>query len=202
MSNLFALVDDDFYPYLSQFRWHAKPSDYTIYARRSVPNNKKIYMHQDIGSLVGLELRDHISLNGLDNRLENLRPATMSQNMANRPKQRNNSTGYKGVSPAPKGRYVARIKVRGTNFNLGYYSTPVEAAYAYNVAAKLLFGEFAYPNPIKVTLILNPLVADPSQLSAIQATAIEARVTERVTKTLFNTANLCQQVLQDTLNMP
>ena len=203
MSDLYALVDDEFYPYLSQFRWHAKPGGYTTYVRRS-EHSKKIYMHWDVGRLVGLELRDHISRDGLDNRLANLRPATHSQNMANRRKQKNNTSGFRGTIAATNapGKFDGRIKFHRRNLHLGRYSTAVEAGYAYNVAARLLFGEFADLNPITVSVILNPLISDPNQLSAVQAGAIEASVTERITKGILKNPDLCQQVLQDSLQMP
>lgn len=101
-----------------------------------------IYMK---GSIPNKEI-DHINGNGADNRWENLREATHAQNGANRPKQKNNSTGFKGVSVRknrPKA-YYARIKVnnRKTEF-LGCFQTPHEAHAAYEKRANELLGEFA-----------------------------------------------------------
>ena len=85
---------------------------------------------------------DHINRDKLDNRPENLRLATTAQNRANIGKQRNNSTGFKGVF-LDKGKFRAKIKSNGTQRFLGSYSTAEAAATAYDSAALAAFGEFA-----------------------------------------------------------
>jgi hypothetical protein len=97
-------------------------------------------------------LVDHINGDGLDNRRMNLRLANHSQNAANRCKpQRSRSTSrYKGVffeaSGKRKKRWRALIKVDGQTIHLGSYSEEIEAAVAYDIAAKKHFGEFAKLN--------------------------------------------------------
>lgn len=89
---------------------------------------------------------DHRNQNKSDNRLDNLRLATTSQNQANtvcRP----NGTGRKGVS-IHKGKYRAQIKLNGMNRALGAFTTLDEASHAYNRAAIELHGDFAVLNPI------------------------------------------------------
>lgn len=90
---------------------------------------------------------DHRNLNKLDDRIENLRPATRQQNSANRPVLRNNRLGVKGVSITPRvrrpQRYRARIRVDNRLIHLGYFSTPEQASEAYRLAAVKHFGEFA-----------------------------------------------------------
>lgn len=88
---------------------------------------------------------DHINRDKLDNRLENLRLATTAQNRANIGKQRNNSTGYKGVF-LDKGKFRAKIKNNGSQRFLGSYSTAKAAAAAYDSAALAAFGEYAMTN--------------------------------------------------------
>lgn len=88
---------------------------------------------------------DHINRDKLDNRPENLRLATTAQNRANTGKQRNNSTGYKGVF-LDKGKFRAKIKTNGTQCFLGSYGTAEAAAAAYDSAALAAFGEFAMTN--------------------------------------------------------
>lgn len=87
---------------------------------------------------------DHINRDRLDCRASNLRIVTPQQNSMNRSIQSNNTSGYVGVSSYKVGnRYVARI---GLNYRMIYVFTsedPVECAQAYNLASKLLFGEFA-----------------------------------------------------------
>lgn len=90
------------------------------------------------------EYLDHINGVKDDNRLENLRPATKAENGMNRPKQRNNLSGFKGVCfDNNKGKWLATIKRYGKQHRLGHYQTPEAAHAAYVKAAERLHGEFA-----------------------------------------------------------
>jgi HNH endonuclease len=94
----------------------------------------------------GMEV-DHINGDGLCNLRENLRVCTKAENMRNRGKQINNTSGYKGVyfnKHAKK--FSAQIKLYGKAIYLGLYDSPVEAARAYDAKARELFGEFAVTN--------------------------------------------------------
>lgn len=84
---------------------------------------------------------DHINAVRSDNRWGNLRPATMAQNAGNRPMQKNNTSGFKGVF-ARSGRWMAMIR-KGRLFRLGTFDTPEEASAAYEKAASELFGPYA-----------------------------------------------------------
>lgn len=87
---------------------------------------------------------DHTNLVKSDNRRENLREATRTENNWNRPRRSNNTSGYKGVSYFKRNdKWRAQIKVNGKVLHLGYFDTAEEAAEAYARAAKLYFGEFA-----------------------------------------------------------
>ena len=87
---------------------------------------------------------DHKDGNGLNNRWENLRPATQSQNTRNRRINSNNTSGFKGVYLDKRdGRYDARITICGETHNLGRFSNPQDAHNVYVAAAKKHFGEFA-----------------------------------------------------------
>jgi hypothetical protein len=88
------------------------------------------------------DLVDHINMDRSDNRIENLRLATKSQNASNSSKRPSNTTGFKGVTRS-RGRYVAQIKANGKVRRIGSYETPEEASLVYQVAASLLHGEFA-----------------------------------------------------------
>lgn len=91
-----------------------------------------------------LRLVDHIDCNGMNNRWENLREATNTNNAGNCRVPVNNTSGAKGVSwHRDAKKWVANIKRSGRQFNLGLYSTVEEAAAAYLTAAKDHFGEFA-----------------------------------------------------------
>lgn len=84
---------------------------------------------------------DHRDLDGLNNRWDNLRPATKSENIHNRRAPRTNKTGFKGVSFS-KGRYRALIYVAGKQIFLGHYKTPDAAYAAYCEAAVKYRPEF------------------------------------------------------------
>lgn len=87
---------------------------------------------------------DHENLNRSDDRWSNLREASRSANGANRPINKNNTSGFKGVSwHRSAGKWGARIRVCGRSRRLGLFSTPEAAHAAYIVAADLHFGEFA-----------------------------------------------------------
>jgi hypothetical protein len=76
------------------------------------------------------------------NWIDNLRPATRSQNVANTARRRSNSSGYKGVS-ANGGKWMARIRKGGRLLYLGSFATREEAHAAYISRAGELFGDFA-----------------------------------------------------------
>jgi hypothetical protein len=88
---------------------------------------------------------DHINHIKDDNRWTNLRDATLSQNQANQPKRKTNTSGYKGVCwhRAHK-KWSAQIMYMNKLMHIGHYTTPEEAAEAYKKKAIELFGEFSY----------------------------------------------------------
>lgn len=150
-----ALVDDEDYDHLMQWKWQYRQTDggggYATRTQRSGDHRKAVWMHHVVADRMGLETGDeydHIDRNGLNNCRNNLRPATASQNCANR-RPRRNGSGYRGVYWYPRYRkWNAMIRVKGRIHNLGYFQSRVEAAKAYNEAAKQHFGEFACLNPL------------------------------------------------------
>jgi hypothetical protein len=85
---------------------------------------------------------DHINGDRSDSRIENLRPATTSQNRHNR-RPGANRTGMKGVTFEPRtGRFQARIKLDNKQHNLGTFATAEDAHAAYCRAAENLHGEY------------------------------------------------------------
>jgi hypothetical protein len=86
---------------------------------------------------------DHRDGDRANNRWDNLRRATRSQNCANRRRPRNNKCGFKGVTRMESGRWRAAIHKLGQRHHLGTFPTPQAAHAAYMTAARKLFGEFA-----------------------------------------------------------
>lgn len=93
-------------------------------------------------------LIDHVDRKHMNNRIENLRPATQRQNTWNQGTTKDRP--YKGVTFCKyTGRWRAQIQSDGTHHCLGRHDTPEQAALAYNDAAARLFGEFAYQNKVE-----------------------------------------------------
>jgi hypothetical protein len=145
--NKSALVDDCDYEELSKYKWYALKRNRNYYASRHIIiNNKKtaISIHNQI---IGIQGIDHINHNGLDNRRCNLRPATISQNNWNSLKRKNTTSKYKGVYWCKiTHKWLSKIKMYGKSYHLGYYKKEIDAARAYNIKAKELFGEYAKLN--------------------------------------------------------
>lgn len=89
-------------------------------------------------------LIDHRDTDAGNNRWENLRPATRSQNTANSKARLGSRSGLKGVSWRKREKkWVARIMKDGKSQSLGYFDKPEDAHAVYAMAAAETFGEFA-----------------------------------------------------------
>lgn len=107
---------------------------------------KVIPLHRIITSCPKHMIVDHINGNGLDNRLENLRVCTKAQNMSNQKIHKNNKSGYKGVVRLKENTWEAKINSNKVRIHLGKFSSPQDAAMAYDKAARIYHGEFAITN--------------------------------------------------------
>ncbi|KPL25465.1 MAG: hypothetical protein AMJ75_01080 [Phycisphaerae bacterium SM1_79] len=106
-------------------------------------------MHRQILKVPDHMFVDHINHNGLDNRKANLRPATRTQNNRNRRKvhKANFHSKYKGLTWYKREkRWAVRIMADGNSKFIGYFQNEIEAAKAYDTAAKKYHGEFAVLN--------------------------------------------------------
>lgn len=139
--NKYALVDDEDYEYLNKFTWSCSKNKNTYYAVRE-KLKKRIWIHRTIMSCPDGKFIDHINRNGLDNRKENLRVCTQSQNSHNSRIRKDNKSGIKGVYwHKINKKWIARIGVNSKLKHLGVFSDKLEAKNAYNTAAKNYFAE-------------------------------------------------------------
>jgi hypothetical protein len=148
-----AIVDDQDYEYLSQFKWHYHYNGYAIRqtSRRLPIKRTTVSMHREIMNPPDDMEIDHVNGNKLDNRRCNLRVCTSAENKYNRGVYFNNTSGMKGVTFNKKEKkYKVSIRI-GNNkrLHLGYFIDLREAALAYNKAAKKYHGEFAKLNKVE-----------------------------------------------------
>jgi hypothetical protein len=152
-----AVVDIRFMREVGAYNWSLrKPTKRcnTSYAitHEPVPGYPTLFLHRLIGRQIGMpeELEiDHRDGDGLNNRETNLRKANGSQNRGNTGKQKNSTSGFKGVHlRKDSGKYVAGIVSAETHRrkHLGTFDTAEEAAKAYDRAAVAHFGPFAVLN--------------------------------------------------------
>lgn len=142
-----AIVDfEDYERIMAMGKWHYTHKGY---ASKRKDMNGHSFMHRVIMNAPKNAQVDHIWGNRLDNRKENLRICTNSQNQYNSRIQKNNKSGYKGVSWHKKNKkWKAKIQLSGRDIHLGYFICPIEAAKAYNKSAIENYGEFAWLNKI------------------------------------------------------
>ena len=92
---------------------------------------------------------DHIDNNKLNNKIENLREITNSQNHMNQKSHKNSASKYKGVSWYKRiNKWRVQIQINNKNKHLGYFDDEINAAKVYNKKAIELFGKYACLNEI------------------------------------------------------
>ena len=141
---------------LKKFKWHVFACKGKFYAERFalIKNTwtKRIFMHRQIMNAPKGKLVDHRNGDSLDNRRSNLRLATHSQNMMNRRKtKKKTSSKYLGLSRDKiAGEWKVQLCHYGKNIWVGRFKNEIDAAKAYDKAAKKYFGQFArlnFPDP-------------------------------------------------------
>ena len=148
----YAIVDDADYEWLMEWQWCAAKmhprsgnAEY-VYAATHMGSSSLVLMHRAIMDATDGKHVDHINGNRLDNRRKNLRIVTPSMNLANSKKQKNNTSGYMGVSRDRGGRWRTQLNFQKKRYYGGLHDTPEEAARAYDELAKEIHGEFATLN--------------------------------------------------------
>jgi HNH endonuclease/AP2 domain len=150
------LVDDIDYERLMKWTWHAarvRHSD-VFYAKTTVGLASKggqvtLRMHRVIlNAPIGIEV-DHRDRNPLNNQRSNLRLASTIEQARNRRRRTDNMSGFKGVHwYRHRSKWRSTIRIGGKLVLLGDFSTPIEAARAYNEAAREHFGDFCCLNDL------------------------------------------------------
>jgi len=144
-----AIIDADDWPLVADHIWSAhRAKTGNFYAETMVTNPPWGRRHLGMHELIAGKDADHINPElTLDNRRSNLRPATRSENNANRRKHINNTSGFKGVTWHKRlGKWQAQIRYHGMTVHLGYFNDPALAARAYDRAAIEYFGDYARTN--------------------------------------------------------
>lgn len=142
------LVDDQDFEWLSLHKWHLSKSREKIYAVCGVYDPKtqktnKMRMHRMIMGATGKVLVDHKNGRTLDNRRENLRFATNSENGFNSRTPTHNTTGYKWICwDKSRKKYHVSTKLNQRKVNIGRYETLEEAIQAVKDRILPLMGEF------------------------------------------------------------
>ena len=134
------LCDVDDWERLKEYCWHGGGNGYAV---TNVPEGSSIYrsFHMNVIECPDDMVRDHINRNRLDNRKCNLRIVSRDVNARNTNIQKNNTSGYKGVTKGRDGKYVAQISVGDRTFYLGRYRTAEEAYAARLDGERKYFGE-------------------------------------------------------------
>jgi len=145
------ILDEKDYYRLCDFKWVISGNGRKFYAARHVkkgPGRTKVeYLHRVIMQPARGFVVDHRDRNPFDNRRDNLRLATYSQNSCNRPKRTNVSSRFLGVTLDRRcGRWEAQIYYRRKRIRLGRFDNESDAARAYDEAAKKYHEEFAQLN--------------------------------------------------------
>jgi hypothetical protein len=151
-----AIVDDEDFEYLNQWKWCLRGTGrgkfYAIRGfRKSKKNNKtgSVRMHRQIMKVEKGFVVDHIDGNTLNNKKNNFRICTQSDNCKNQKMSIKNKCGYKGVSQQKNtNKFISQISLNNNKIYLGTFTDIIDAARAYNEAALKYHGEFAHINKI------------------------------------------------------
>jgi hypothetical protein len=166
----FAIVDEADYDWLMQSKWFCSERGYAL--KRRTDRKTGEGMHRILTNPPKGMMPDHINGDRLDNRRSNLRVVNALQNAQNRGKNKNSVSMYKGVSwKVENNKWQARIRIVGKQHHIGLYDTELEAAQAYDQAAKLQHGQYARLNNVpepKVFCGEIPVVDKDEILFAIQ----------------------------------
>lgn len=140
-------LDDRDFEWANQWKWQQNKDGYAIrsgYARYQ--SGRYIYLHRELLTISETKKHgDHINHNRLDNRRKNLRVCTYQQNNANKSKQKNNTSGFTGVTKS-RNTWKAFTYFNNQRIHIIQTTDKEEAAYIRDQFVLQLFGNFANTN--------------------------------------------------------
>lgn len=136
----FAIISKESFDVVSKYKWHIRPDGYVETKNKEKEN---ILLHRLVTNFQ-YPIVDHINRNKLDNRLNNLRCVTTSQNQMNKSIQKNNTSGITGVSwDKNRNKWHVMISVNHKNINLGRFDSLEEARKVRRKAEKIYHKEYS-----------------------------------------------------------
>ena len=141
-------VDNEDYPIIKDFCWRKNTDGYIV----TTKNRTNLFLHRLLTAAGPGFVVDHINHDTTDNRRQNLRVVTQSQNMQNACFEGKNTSGIVGVNWDEKmKKWHARINVNKVTIELGYFEDFDDAAEARIIAEEKYFGEYSYTNSMALS---------------------------------------------------
>lgn len=132
---------------VSKYRWYIAGTGYVVCDHR---RTERILLHRILMNAPSNMIVDHINRDTKDNRKENLRLVTPSQNLMNRGIESRNKSGVTGVCWAKANhKWLSYISINNKRMYLGYYDTIEDAAQVRREAEKKYFGEYSINKEIE-----------------------------------------------------
>lgn len=164
------LIDHEDYLRLAAaklLKWNAQKVGKRYYASRNT-KDQKLYLHRWVMNAPTGMVIDHIDGDSLNNMKANLRLCHHRDNARNQRNQENRQSVFKGVTKQRNSpSWISQIEFGGEHVRLGSFGTAEDAAKAYDLAAVLLFGDFALPNyaaSMKFIRLRDRLIAEIGHL--------------------------------------
>jgi hypothetical protein len=139
-----AIVDDEDFDSLAGFKWRFLNSGYAVRSVSLNGHQRLILMHRVIANTPLGKWTDHKNGDKLDNRRENLRHCSPSENKFNVGVKKNNQLGVKGVwFNKKRNRYEVRVFLgNGIHKWLGRFKSLAAAKKTYSTFSQMAHGEF------------------------------------------------------------